>query len=157
MKFFIQSAMTFILAAVFLYAGISKVIACSAFYQDIRQFQILPDEMAWWLAHYLPPLEIVVGSAMMWKETRGAASLLSCILLIIFTGAIISAWLRDLNVECGCFGSIGKSHYPWIVLRDVTLLFMSAYVLKCICGRMFRTGKEPELCSRSPRRSRALF
>jgi putative oxidoreductase len=125
----VQSSIAVILALFFIYAGIIKASDRSAFYHDIRSYHLVSDELAWYLAHYLPWLEISTGFGLIWKGTRNSASILIVALLIIFTGAISSAWGRGLNIECGCFGKASSVlSYPWILVRDIALLLAALYL-----------------------------
>jgi uncharacterized membrane protein YphA (DoxX/SURF4 family) len=130
MKTPIQSGIAFVLALVFIYAGTVKAFDGSAFYHDIRLYHLVSDDTAWYVARYLPWLEIVAGFGLIWKYTRSSASILIATLLLIFTGAISSAWARGLNIECGCFGNTsGLSSYPWILARDLALLLAAFYLI----------------------------
>jgi putative oxidoreductase len=134
MKTPIQSSIAFILALVFIYAGTVKAFDRSAFYHDIRLYHLVSDNIAWYAAHYLPWLEIVAGFGLICKYTRSSASILIATLLLIFTGAIFSAWARGLNIECGCFGKTsGVSGYPWILARDIVLLLATVYLVVLSC------------------------
>jgi putative oxidoreductase len=120
---------TICLAAIFFYAGIVKVTDVVSFYHDIQAYRLVPDEIAWYSAHYLPWVEIVVGVGLIIKRTRGSASFLVSVSLIIFMAAILSAWDRKLNIECGCFGTgFGSSDYTWLLARDLLFLFTACYV-----------------------------
>lgn len=97
----------------------------SQFLVDIESYRLLPYHMAVAMALYLPWLEILCGGVLIVKRLHfGAITILSAF-MCIFTFAIISAWLRGLNISCGCFGShSGKGSYPWLVLRDIVILIM---------------------------------
>jgi putative oxidoreductase len=130
MKIPIRNSIAFVLALVFIYAGAVKLFDPSAFYQDIRLYHLVSDDIAWYMAHYLPWLEIIIGAGLILKYTRSSASILVATLLLIFTGAIFSAWVRGLNIECGCFGKTsGMSNYPWILARDLALLLAAFYLI----------------------------
>jgi len=49
------------------------------------------------------------------------------LLLVVFVGAVASAWARGLQIDCGCFGdggevAAGRTAYPAEILRDLALL-----------------------------------
>jgi uncharacterized membrane protein YphA (DoxX/SURF4 family) len=121
--------LAFVLAAIFIYAGSRKITDAAAFYQSIKLYHLLPDAPAWYLAHYLPWLEIVLGLGLLWRRLRGAAALLVTVALLVFVAAITSAWWRGLDIDCGCFGkSEISNNYTWLLARDLTLLLASGYV-----------------------------
>ena len=119
------------LSLVFVYAGFIKSMGTSSFYQDVRAYQLLPDQWAWVWSHFLPWLEIVTGIALLAKPTRLASSLLVSLLLLLFMSALLSAWIRGLNIECGCFGEEGaSSNYAGYLSRDAVMLVISLYLFK---------------------------
>ena len=119
------------LAIVFIYAGFIKIIGTSSFYQDVRAYHLLPDQWAWVWSHFLPWLEIVTGVALLAKPTRLASSLIISLLLLLFTSALLSAWARGLDIECGCLGEGGApSKYAWYLTRDAVLLLVSLYLFR---------------------------
>ncbi len=100
------------IAAVFCYAGWSKLQSPQAFADSIATFQLLPARLINLLALGLPPFELAVGLWLFigWKVRTaafcgGAAS-------VIFLLALFSALLRGLPVECGCFGDAHSSLAP---------------------------------------------
>jgi len=131
MKLAPQTTLAWLLSLIFIYAGIVKALAPSSFYHDIRMYQFLSDGNAWYLAHYLPWLEIVVAIGLLRMSTRGAASIIIAFLLLIFSVAIASAWTRGLNIKCGCFGDhSGRSDYVWILIRDLVMFLVALYLLR---------------------------
>ena len=97
-----------LIAALFIYAGISKVILPLRFATDIGNFHLLPWRAAILLAFYLPWLEISCGIALvLFRLERGALSIL-LILTSIFIIALTSARLRGIDASCGCFGHASR-------------------------------------------------
>jgi uncharacterized membrane protein YphA (DoxX/SURF4 family) len=125
----ITSILAFILAVIFIYAGVLKTMDATGFYKSIRIYQLLPSNLAWYLAHYLPWLEIAIGLGLLLKWLRAVAALMASVALLIFIAAIISAWWRGLDIECGCFGKSDISNnYGWLMIRDVLMLAASLYM-----------------------------
>ena len=93
-----------IVAAVFLYAGVLKVLDPAQFAHDVNNYRILPWTLSVALAFYLPWLEIFCGLALITRFLyRGALSILAA-LIVVFTLATIAAKVRGLDITCGCFG-----------------------------------------------------
>ena len=58
----------------------------------------------------------------MWDRlVRGSAVLLAGS-VAVFTVAIIIAWIRGLDISCGCFGGTGEINYPVKVAQNVVLI-----------------------------------
>ncbi len=124
-----------ILALIFIYAGALKAWDAPAFYRNIRMYHLMPEGAAWYVAHYLPWLEIITGAALLWKRSRCAASFIISGSLLVFMLAILSAWMRGLNIDCGCFGeTAGKSNYYWVLSRDLLMLAAALYLLRISWG-----------------------
>lgn len=111
-------------AAIVLYAGAAKAIHPGQLMVDIQRYQLVSDRLAWLGAGYLPYLEILSGVALLIPRTEQTARFILVGLLLVFVGALISAWARGLNITCGCFGGglAEKPNYPWWLMRDLGLL-----------------------------------
>lgn len=129
MRGFFILAVRLILAGLFVYAGVVKMLRPDLFFADILSYQLLPVWAALVVAYLLAPLEVLVGLGLLWKPTRGAAVLLGVAMMTVFIVAIMSAWARGLDISCGCFGgnSEAAASYPWLIFRD--LLFITAFLM----------------------------
>ena len=93
-----------IVAGIFIYAGVLKVLDPVQFAHDIDNYKILPWPISVALAFYLPWLEILCGLGLIFRFLyRGALSILTT-LIAVFTLATIAAKVRGLDITCGCFG-----------------------------------------------------
>ena len=118
-----------ILAGVFAYASVSKIVRPDEFYTAVMNYQILPQYLAYAISYFLPILELVCAVALLWNVFCKAAISLLYIMLVVFIIAIISAWLRGLNISCGCFGgesAVGE--YLEVILRDVFLIGLCSII-----------------------------
>lgn len=134
------SAVLFLLLRVgvgglFVWAGVSKVGDPFRFSQQILNYHLVDQPVAASMALYLPWLEIVCGLSLavgLWR--RGAVAVLSA-LIVIFTLALLSAWWRRLDLDCGCFAAGGMAgSLGWRVLQD--LLILAALVTLAVRNRM---------------------
>lgn len=114
---------------VFVYAGALKAWDPAAFVMDVRSFELLRDPLAAWLAMGLPWLEIFAGLAVMTGLLRAGGLLILNVTLVGFLIAILSAWARGLDIQCGCFGSgAGTADYVELLVRDVVLLALGFWL-----------------------------
>lgn len=124
----VQMVLTAILAVVFVVAGSMKVIDPVAFFADIQNYDLLPwNSVTVVLAFYLPWLEVICGIALFFRQFRHGALVIILTLLLVFIGALASAWIRGLDISCGCFGS--QTEHPRYLLwisRDVLLLLCAS-------------------------------
>ena len=103
-KSFVWRILDFIIAAIFIYAGVLKALDPVQFAHDIDHYKILPWTIGAGLAFYLPWLEILSGLALIFRLFyRGALSILTA-LVVVFLVATIAAKARGLDITCGCFG-----------------------------------------------------
>jgi uncharacterized membrane protein YphA (DoxX/SURF4 family) len=101
---FVWRIVDFIVAGIFIYAGVLKVLDPVQFANDIDNYKILPWPISVALAFYLPWLEIFCGFALVVRLLyRGALSILTA-LVVVFTLATVAAKVRGLDITCGCFG-----------------------------------------------------
>jgi putative oxidoreductase len=98
-------ALSLVVAAVFIYAGIDKLRDPLQFADSIAGFAILPRALINLFALALPSFEVVCGLLLLWPSTRGIASLGVVVISVIFFVALLSALLRGLTLDCGCFGT----------------------------------------------------
>ncbi len=108
--------------ALFVWSGIAKVKNPISFAEAVRNFRIVGDPVAPALAHFLPWLEVFAGLGTMWERTRQGAVALLTLLLLGFTVAVASAWVRGLDISCGCFGSAEAMNYPVKIAQNLGLV-----------------------------------
>ena len=96
-----------ILAVVFIYAGIGKIINPNSFAQDIDNYQILPYLFVTVMAAILPWMEVICGLLLISGKWNLGASFIIAVLNLVFILAIFSALIRGLDISCGCFASYG--------------------------------------------------
>lgn len=114
----------FAVGAVFVYAGVTKASDPGQFIRDIWNYQLLPESIAYWVAAYLPYLEVFAGIALVTGFQRNGARLLLFGMLVVFVAMLISAWTRGLDISCGCFGTTSAdtpTNYPLLLARNVLL------------------------------------
>ncbi len=120
-----------LLGAVFVYAGATKALDPAAFAAAIDAYRLLPYPLAVLVALYLPWLEIVCGLGLFWRRMRLGSLWVIFALCLVFTGALASAWIRNLDISCGCFGAgaTGAAALRRSLLRSLTLAFVSSGLL----------------------------
>ena len=118
-----------VLAGVFLYAGVLKALDPQEFVLDVRSFQAVRDPWAAVIALGLPWLEILCGVALLLGGWVRGACLVLTGLLLAFAGAFIQAWVRGIDVTCGCFGkSENKTNFVESLAIDLGLILLTFFV-----------------------------
>src|SRR5690625_4901828 len=100
-----------------------KLLDPAAFQVDILNFELVSRKTAALTALYLPWLEILCGIALIGWIKSSAAPLLLSFLMFIFIAVIGSAWIRELDVSCGCFGASDTTpNYFFLIVRNLLIL-----------------------------------
>jgi uncharacterized membrane protein YphA (DoxX/SURF4 family) len=94
-----------VLAFVFLVAGLAKVGNLEAFAGQIHNFRMIPVWSENVLAMVLPWIEILAGISLLLGVERRAGAWIVAGLMVVFTLGVAQAWMRGLDIECGCFGT----------------------------------------------------
>lgn len=133
LRVFVYWTVNVIVAGSFLFAGILKAWHPGQFQIDIERYRLVPGWLAWAAAAWLPYLEILAASALLLRRTAVPGRAIIAGLLVVFVAALISAWARGLNVNCGCFGGAadGQPNYPWWIGRDLLLLGALWFLQHC--------------------------
>lgn len=125
MKKLVGHILSLLVGGYFLWAGVTKLSAPADFFQNILNYQLVGEGIAWPLALYLPWLEIVAGLALIWPRLRIGGLIWLGAMLLVFQAGLVSAWLRGLDIDCGCVGS-GGSSVVFALVRNTVFLVMLA-------------------------------
>lgn len=116
---------------VFIYAGVLKALDPAQFTTDVDHFRLLPYAGSAAIALYLPWLEIFAGAALITGFWRAGAAQVLAALLLIFLVALVSAWVRGLDIACGCFGrALDNGNFALSIAIDLALLAALAITQK---------------------------
>ncbi|WP_373048459.1 MauE/DoxX family redox-associated membrane protein [Vulgatibacter sp.] len=124
------------LGAVFLYAGVIKAFDPQGFAEDIANYQLLPGTLVPLAAAALPFVEIAAAVALIVGRWSRGASLLVGGMMAVFTVALLQAFARGIDLNCGCFGDAAPADWTTLV-RDVVLLGAAAFVYRFDAGRFW--------------------
>jgi len=122
---YILFAFRLMVGGVFIWTGLLKIFDPLGFAQNIANYKVFPQGISFFLALFLPWIEVICGAFLIVGIFRGASSLLLSGLLSVFLVLIILTILRGIDIDCGCFGSIGRKIDYKLILMDSVLLFFS--------------------------------
>ena len=127
----IERVAPIVLGAVFLAAGILKVVDPHAFAVSIARLRIVPMALVGPIAILLPWIEIVGAAALLVPRYREAALKLLLGMLVVFTVALGIGLLRG-GTSCGCFGKADMVlNRPEVALvRNVLLIALAALTMR---------------------------
>ncbi len=92
-----------ILATIFLWSGLAKLIDPASFAVIIEAFGLIPESLSMQIAVGLPVLEILLAIGLL-LDISGSLTIVTG-LLLMFMAILIYGILIGLDVDCGCFGS----------------------------------------------------
>jgi uncharacterized membrane protein YphA (DoxX/SURF4 family) len=127
----INGILRLLVGGAFVIAGVLKISDPAKFALDVSHYRLLPHELINLVAILVPWLEVTIGSFVLAGIWLRAAALLITCLTAMFFAIIMSALVRGLNIECGCFGTIGGKHIGLVNLAiDSTLFLLAALLAK---------------------------
>jgi uncharacterized membrane protein YphA (DoxX/SURF4 family) len=117
-----------ILGGVFVYAGYTKLRQpWMLFAMSINSYQIVTESSTKILAQTLPWFELALGLILLtgwilrWSATVASA------LLVFFFSVMLHAYMKNLEIFCGCFG-VGEKLGPITLARDGSLAALALAV-----------------------------
>lgn len=121
------------LAAVWIWSGLVKALNPVDFRFAVTAYDLLPTDIVRPFALTLPIVEIVLGLLLLAGIATRAVAVASALLLLVLIAAIVSAWARNLQIDCGCFGGGGYKEMTWWsyaseVLRDIGFLALALWL-----------------------------
>jgi len=117
------------LGALFLYAGTVKLLRPDEFQVDILSFHLVGFGSAYWIAIFLPALEVVAGAGIFLRGLRRESALILAVMSFVFAALLVSAWIRGIDVSCGCFGRAeAEINYPLVLGRNLLLVVAGVLV-----------------------------
>ena len=122
-------ALRLVVGGIFLWAGITKVIDPAGFATNVVNYRVLPDAFVNLLAVTLPWIEIIAGLLLVLGIWMRASALVIAVLTCVFLVAVGQAVARELNINCGCFGTMeGRKVGLALLAQDAALLVTAAWL-----------------------------
>jgi uncharacterized membrane protein YphA (DoxX/SURF4 family) len=130
----VSTAARLVLGGVFLVAGWLKVIDPQSSVAAVRAYRLLPDSVATMVGWGLPFAEVALGILLLAGIATRVAAAVAAVLLVVFMAAVVSAAVRGLSIDCGCFGgggevAPGQTAYGIEIVRDLGLLLLALWLV----------------------------
>lgn len=119
-----------ILGGIFLKAGFSKIFSPSITAEHIRDYQLLSGSQERLATYILPLLEISAGLSYITGFLVKVGSIITALLLLTFSLAVIVNLRKGRRFNCHCFG---KSNTPIgvpMLLRNLLLVTLSGFLIQ---------------------------
>lgn len=108
----IITALSYLLAILFVYAATAKAMDYSVFVADIAKSPLLVNFNNTILAPLVLGLEFLTVCLLLFKATIKAGFYLSSFLMLTFTLYLGTLYFFYTNIPCSCGGILGKMPYP---------------------------------------------
>jgi uncharacterized membrane protein YphA (DoxX/SURF4 family) len=127
-----------LLGAIFLYAGLPKLMDLAGFAASIQNYALVPEGLIHVFAAFLAGLEVATGAALVTGRSRRGASLAVTGMLVMFTTAIFLAYSQGRSIDCGCFtselsveraGDI-RDHMRMRIYQDLGMLLLAINLMR---------------------------
>ena len=110
------------IGAIFGYAAWTKLRdPWQLFAMSVDAYHVLPDWGVNVVARTLPWLELILALVLIAGVWRRVSTTAASLLLALFFGLMVRAYVRGEQINCGCFGA-GEAISPLTMLRDGALL-----------------------------------
>ena len=124
-----QLALRIIIAGVFLYAAVPKILNPQEFYLNILGYNFIQGTPAKLVALWLPWAELIAAIGIIFNVWMQANLRLIQAMLSGFIILLILTLIRGIDADCGCFGSAGGQVTWWHVFGDFVLLFITTFLI----------------------------
>jgi uncharacterized membrane protein YphA (DoxX/SURF4 family) len=126
-----QIAVRTLIALVYLAAAIGKIRHWAVFQGVVANYRLLPDVLVAPFAYCLPPIEALLGAALLCGLLSPWADLAAAALLLVFAAAMgINLKRGRQHIDCGCFQSVLKQTLSWtLVVRNGVLALLLGIAL----------------------------
>jgi uncharacterized membrane protein YphA (DoxX/SURF4 family) len=131
----VSTVARFGLAVVWIWAARAKILDPDGAVRSVRAYRLLPEALVHTVGYGLPFLELAVALLLIAGVATRLAAITSTALLLVFMAGIASAWVRGLQIDCGCFSTggpdatVGASQYLGELLRDTGLALVSIWLV----------------------------
>jgi putative oxidoreductase len=119
------------LGGVFVWAGWVKIDDPQGFAAIIGNYQLLPGPLVNPLSVLLPWIEVLCGVLLVAGAWVDGSLLIVNALMVVFMAALVSTWIRGIDVDCGCFSvamTENGADYLTDILRDAVLLAIGLWL-----------------------------
>jgi len=130
-----------ILAAIFLWSGVAKLIAPASFAVIIEAFGLIPESWVMPVAVVLPVLEVFAAVGLL-LDIRGSLAVVFG-MLVLFMAILLYGIQLGLDIDCGCFGPQDPESAAFHSLRPALYrdFIMMAGVIYLYAWRYYRAVK----------------
>lgn len=91
------------IGALFIIASVTKIPDTAKFADSITNYKLLPEFMVMPMAAIVPWIQMITGIMLILDIYPRSSAFILCGLLVAYIIAITQAYVRGIDIECGCF------------------------------------------------------
>jgi uncharacterized membrane protein YphA (DoxX/SURF4 family) len=130
-------ALRFMLATLFLSAGLAKLSRRAEFERAVAGYELLPARLVRPVARGLGPAELAAGILLALGLATMVTAALVATLLAIFAAAVAVNLARGRDIDCGCFGVVAERRIGRSTLLRNAVLVASAILVAAVAPAPF--------------------
>lgn len=112
------------------YSTRDKLLDPSHFITEVDDYHFLPNQLVPLAAAVIPWIEFFSGAALMLGIGWRGGAVIFCALMVVYSDAISWAFVRGLDIGCGCGLADPSEKITWLtVFRDLLFLALGLAVL----------------------------
>ena len=92
-----------------IYASVDKIQHPFEFSEVVENYRVLGPDFSRWVAVFIPYLEALTGLLLITGIWLDAAVSINGLLMVGFLFLVLQAFLRGLDIDCGCFMVQGEA------------------------------------------------
>lgn len=141
---YLQIILRLILGGLFIYASYDKIINPAEFAKAVKNYDMLPIALVNIPAIILPYLEFFTGLFLVIGVWKRGSSAIIIIMLLVFLVGLMQAYVRGLDINCGCFSLENSSSTSDILVRIIEDILMLAAAVLIFVGSAVNKTKNTE-------------
>ena len=124
---YLTTLFRYIVGFIFLYASYDKILDPESFAIAVQNYKLIPMSLSNLVALILPWCEFFCAVLLIAGWWHKPAALLVSVMTLIFIIALSLAYMRGLDIDCGCFGT-GSLVSIQRIIEDFILLAFSVHI-----------------------------
>ncbi len=141
---YLQIILRLVLGGLFIYASYDKIINPAEFAKAVKNYDMLPIALVNIPAIILPYLEFFTGLFLVIGVWKRGSSAIIIIMLLVFLVGLMQAYVRGLDINCGCFSLENSSSTSDILVRIIEDILMLAAAVLIFVGSAVNKTKNTE-------------
>jgi putative oxidoreductase len=110
-------------------ASIDKIRQPIDFAEAVSYYRVFGEGLSFWAAVIIPPLEALTGIILLAGLWSDGTVLINTGLMTAFLILVLQAWLRGLDIRCGCFSVHSGTPMGWLKFLENVGFAVGAWIL----------------------------